>query len=164
MKLYELSDQYRMLQELLEHGECDQELERRLAILEGDIRDKVDSLAAVRCHLIQQASAAQQEQNRLAKRESHYRREAERLESWLQQFLEQTGTKKVTGPRFTVSLRMCPPSVRVLSERDVPLEFLRVIPEQRQIDKRAVLDFFSKGGEIPPGVDIVTDKQTLAIR
>lgn len=165
MRLYELSDAYRAIQELLESGDCDQqELEGRLAIIEGSIQEKVDSLAAVHAHLERQAEAAKAEKQRLAKREERYARDAARLEAWLQRFLEETGQQKVTGQRFTVSLKRCPPSVRVLSEHDVPLEFIRVVPEKREVDKRAVLDFFGQGGEIPPGVDIIVDRQTLNIK
>lgn len=165
-KLYDLSEEYRTIQLLLESGDCDQEeLEARLERVEGTIHERMEGLACLVRELEISALAAKDEAARLAKRADSFARNADRLKAWMQRYLEDTGMEKpIKGTRFTVGLNRCPPSVRVLDERAIPEPFWRVVPQTKTIDKRAILEAYQRGGEIVDGTDIVTDKKTLSIR
>lgn len=166
MRLYELTDQFLGIQDLMERDDADLgDLEITLAGIEGQIGDKVDNIAALITHFARMSEAASAEKARLAAREAFYAGRAERLTAYLQRCLEEAKIDKpLTGARFTVGLHRCPPSVFVVDEYAIPAEFWRTKPETREVDKRAILDLFSKGGEIVDGVDIVTDRKKVSIR
>lgn len=164
MKLYQLSDAYRAISDLLEEDDTDGALEQQLAAVEGQLVEKVDSIAALIAYCDHAAACAAAEKHRLSQREDFYENKAQRLRDYVQRCLSESGCNKVAGPRFTVSLRACPPSVRVIDEYSIPVEFWRVIPERKEVNKVAILQAFKQGGEVVAGVDIVDDKQTLSIR
>src|SRR5688572_2022869 len=105
------------------------------------------------------AAAAKAEAVRLGERADSWARDGRRLKDWIQKLLEYTKLEKsIKGILFIVSPRKRPPIVRFLNEHDVPLWFWREVPPvpaSKAIDKAGILAAFAKGGESPPGVDIV---------
>ena len=64
---------------------------------------------------------------------------------------------------FIAKLAKNPPSVQVVDENAVPIEFVQV-ETVKKIDKKAILQHAKDTGEIVAGVEIVTDKQRLSIK
>jgi hypothetical protein len=57
-----------------------------------------------------------------------------------------------------------PYSVGEVSLDTLPPEFIRIIPEQKAADKKAILEHFKQTGEIPPGVSEISRSKRLVIK
>lgn len=165
MFLYQLTDQFRGIQDLMERDDADLgDLEITLAGIEGEIGQKVDNIAALITHFERMSEAAAAEKARLAKREAFYDARAERLTAYLQRCLEEAKIDKpLVGQRFTVGLHKCPPSIEVTDINLLAEWFLRT-KETVEPDKRAILEFVKSTGEIPGGVNYIDDKRKVSIR
>ena len=69
--------------------------------------------------------------------------------------------QKFIEPDFTASLRAAPPSLVVLSETEIPSQFL--IPQPPKIDRRSLLQAMTSGAAIP-GVSLSAQYHTLSVR
>ena len=71
---------------------------------------------------------------------------------------------KVKKDVISVSVQNNPPSAELVDLELVPEQYVRVIPEKREPDKRAIIEHFKETGEIVSGVDIITNKKFVSIR
>lgn len=69
--------------------------------------------------------------------------------------------QKLTEPDFTASVRTGPPSVDIIDEDQLPLDFL--MPQPPKPDKRAILGALSKGATVP-GALLAKPKFSLSVR
>ena len=69
--------------------------------------------------------------------------------------------QKLTEPDFTASVRIGPPSVDIINEDELPLDFL--LPQPPKPDKRAILNALSKG-TVVPGALLAQPKLSLSVR
>ena len=75
--------------------------------------------------------------------------------------MEATQIRKLLQPDFTASLRQTPPSVEVLDEAELPIEFL--LPQPSKPDRRSILAALMAGASVP-GAALCAPKSSLAIR
>jgi hypothetical protein len=75
--------------------------------------------------------------------------------------MQATDLHKLTEPDFTASVRIGPPSVDILNEDELPLDFL--LPQPPKPDKRAILDALTKGAVVP-GALLAKPKLSLSVR
>src|SRR3990167_10777530 len=154
MRLWELTDELRNLQQACDTVERPEELQPFLDCLQEckeETISKGGGIAALINDLEHRQAAAEQEQRRLLGVVLHYKRKAEWLREYVQRCLAGAGIEKVSGPRFTVSLAKCPASVKVLDERIVPAQFKRRKVEDF-LDKAGILEFWkSNDGAFIPG-------------
>ena len=75
--------------------------------------------------------------------------------------MQATDLHKLTEPDFTASVRVGPPSVDILNEDELPLDFL--LPQPPKPDKRAILDALTKGAVVP-GALLAKPKLSLSVR
>jgi hypothetical protein len=158
MRLYELADAYRRLADYDLHADStgsDVGFEVALSQLQDGIETKAQNIAALVRTLEAEATAYEAEQSRLKAERDVRLRKVERLKDYLKQNLEAAGFDSIKAGVFTVLIQTNPPSVNVAEGVTLPDVFVRVIPEQRVTDKRALLDLFKAGGELPEGVEIV---------
>jgi hypothetical protein len=161
--LYELSEAYVRVLDLLEDPEADQELlALELDQVAGAITAKAEAIAGLVAHLDGLASIRKAEAQRLKDRATSDEHKAARLRAYLLGHMQAIGTERIETARFTISVRLNPPAVSVLAEPLVPAEFLRTVTTT-SVDKRAILDAFKRDGVIPEGTDI-TRSQRVEIR
>lgn len=169
LTLYELTDAYKML---LEAAQTDADADGEaiespfavaLAELAGSISDKAEGVAAVIRTLDLEAAAIEAEAMRLAQRAGARRNRAAALKAYLLDQLDKAGMAKAGGVRFTVTAQASPPSVRVMDEAAVPMEYQTVIPASVRVDAKAVLAHWRESGDVPTGVEI-TQGRHLRIR
>ncbi|HEY1294698.1 MAG TPA: siphovirus Gp157 family protein [Chloroflexota bacterium] len=152
--LYELSEAYVRVLDLLEDPDADQELlEAELDRIAGAITAKAEAIAGLVAHLDGLASIRKAEAQRLKDRATADEHKAQRLRAYLLGHMQAIGTERIDTARFTISVRLNPPAVSVLAEPQVPAEFLRTVTTM-SVDKRAVLDAYKRDGVIPEGCDI----------
>src|SRR4051812_17792966 len=107
VKLYELADAARILDEFLveAEGELTPEIESLLDSLELDIKAKVQDVALYIQQLVATAAAVRLEEDRLSRRRKAAERTAEALRGYLLRNMMRLDLKKVEGSRVTVALQ-----------------------------------------------------------
>lgn len=75
--------------------------------------------------------------------------------------MEATQIRKLLEPDFTASLRQTPPSLEVVDETKLPLDFL--LPQPSKPDRRGILAALMAGSPVP-GAALVAPRASLAIR
>jgi hypothetical protein len=75
--------------------------------------------------------------------------------------MERADLIKLMAPDFTVSIRINPPSLVVISEAEIPQEFW--VPQPPKLNKKGLLDAINSGWAVP-GAVLSNSKISLAIR
>jgi len=162
MKLYELSQAYNDVYDLLTTEEMDEgETRDGIALLEQletSLHEKLLACARVLKSLEADTDAIKAEEQRLAKRRKAIENNAARLKEYMQSNMESAGLEKASDAVFTVAMQNNPPSVRVLNEKRIPS--LYFIPQEPKLDKRSLLNAI-KAGEQVDGAEL---QQTKGVR
>ncbi len=75
--------------------------------------------------------------------------------------MEAADLRKLTEPDFTASIRIGPPSVAILDEDELPIDFL--LPQPPKPDRRAILEAMTRGALVP-GAVLAQPKVSLSVR
>lgn len=170
--LWEIGDDMEALDALLEELGGDVSDEQVEAAIEAWFRENEANLAAKAdgyCALIQRlkavAAARKEEAERLEKRAKAGENNAKRLADRLKMFMSLHGLKKLDTARYTVSVvaNGGAPPVEIDPGAKIPDDLTRVIPEQREPDKKAIVAALQAGREVP-GVRLGERGTRLAIR
>jgi len=166
-KLYELTERYKAIRDMLD-GDLEyitrEEIDSTLSNIEDDIRLKIGSIGKLVLELKSDIIAVKAEEERLAKRRQGYTSKMEWLKLYLLAKMTKTNILKVKEDIISISVQNNPPSVEVLNIEEVPETYMRIIPEQREVDKRTILEHFKATGEIVSGVDVIVNKKFVNIR
>ena len=166
-KLYKLTEQYQTIEGMLDREIeyiSQDEIKETLANIKDDIEDKVASIGKIVLELKSDIESVKAEEDRLARRRLGFTGKMEWLKSYLLAEMQATNTLKVKKDVITVSVQNNPPSAELLDMELVPEQYVRVIPERREPDKKAIIEHFKETGEIISGVDIITNKKFVSIR
>lgn len=167
MYLYDLTDQYLKLLDAIDAGKIpDEAIEDTLAGIEGEIDEKIDSLACIVKELNAEASAIREEEKTLAERRKAKENKAERLKDYIRQSMEASGKQKVETARNRV--RIGKPSVRVCV---TSLPLLKSNPNfwkpydyrESNLDKAGIKSLLLEGNQIP-GAELVAGPPSLTIK
>lgn len=148
--LYELTAQARMLQEMLEGGEIDEEVFNDT--LENlDIDTKIENICKVIRNLEAEATAFKEEKDRLAARQKTAENGVARLKESLLNYMVSTGNTKVKAGLFTVS-KGTSKSLQVNYLDMIPSEYM--IPQPETVDKKGITEAIKAGKKVP-GAELV---------
>lgn len=163
--LYELAEQYLNLAKIIQEEELNEDdFKVALGQLKDGFEDKVENIGKLALSLSSDAQAIEAEIGRLSARQRTLTTAHARLKNYLLLEMSAMGIDKVQRPLVTVSLRKSPPSCEVYDLMTIPPKFWRVIPETKDVDKKAILDRFRETGETVEGVRIITNKKTVQIK
>ena len=166
-KLYELAERYRLIAEMLDSPPeqvSREEIEKSLSLIQDEIEEKATGIAKVILEAEQDIASLKSEEERLSKRRSALQNKVEWLKGYLLTDMQSVNVLKIKRDVVTISVRNSPPSVDVSDMSVLPTEFVRIIPETRAADKRAIIAHFRETGEVPPGTNIITANKFLEIR
>ena len=165
VKLYELSERYRVIGNMLEtEYETKESIKASLDNIQEDFEDKVESIGKFVLELKGTAEAIKDEEERLSKRRQTIVNNSEWLKNYLLTEMLAIRILKVKRDVITVSVVDNPPSVEVSDASLIPENFQRIIPETREADKKLIIKRFLETGEIIEGTQIITGKKHLVIR
>jgi len=171
LKLYELTNQYRLLLDKgvdAETGEIiktnSEELFTHLDEIKESIEDKAENIGKLYLELQGEINAVASEIFRLGKHKARLESNSRWLKDYLLRELPLAGIEKVERPTVTVAIRDNPPSVNIIDEELVPRDYRRHIPERWEVDKKGILDNYKSGGDAIQGTEIVTDKKRVDIK
>ncbi len=135
-------------------GELSPELEARLDAVEGAFEQKVERVVLYIRHVQLLAENAKAEQDRLTKSRKYWEAQADGLKNrYLLGALTKAGVSRVETERARVRVQKSGPSIQFHGDQlDLQKQFVRVIPESVEVDKKALADVERSGGELPDGV------------
>ncbi len=148
MKLYEITDQFRQLDDFLpeiESGEEAQAFTELFDWLQGTLEEKVAGICAVYRNTEAEAEAIKAEIDRLTKRKKALENKAQRLKDYLLYNLEAVGQEQVKTGVWDVRVKTNPPSCKV-DESLLPEGFWKV---KREPDIAKAKQAIQAGAEIP---------------
>ena len=159
MKLYELTENYLNLQELLENDEIPKEMViDALDNVGEELEAKAENIAKLIKTLEVDITGYKAEETRLALKRKSLENRVKSLKEYLDNAMKVTGKTKFKGQLFSFSIQKNPPSVNVVDEKLIPEEYF--IPQEPALDKKRLLTDIKNGAEIP-GAEI---KQTESLR
>lgn len=156
MRLYDLTEQYNDLIDILDGADNPEAIQAMLDGLEGAFDSKVESIVKLMGSKIAEHNAVKAESDRLAARASKMAKNIDWLENYVETQMIATGKDKVNSTLFDIKLGLCPPSVKVLNESIIPRDYFVTKPAVTTLDKRLLLEAL-KSGDIE-GAEIIQRK------
>jgi len=155
--LYELTEEYQYLYDLLSSGEIDEQTFNDS--LEGMFFDealeiKAESCAKIITMLVGYSKIAQSEAERLTEKSKALSENAKRLQKNLYEAMKRTNKKKFKTALFSFWIQKNSPSVFIAENAEIPSKF--IIEQPPKIGRRGLLEALKNGAEID-GVSIVQD-------
>lgn len=159
MKLYEITGDFERLREMALDPDVDPEAIRdTMEAIEADFEDKADGYAKVIRMLETDEDGLDAEIKRLQARKSAVSGNKGRIKDALEKAMRQTGKTKFKTLLFSFGIQKNPPSVAILKEESVPIDYL-VVPDP-QPDKKRILAELKAGAKF----DWAELRQTEALR
>lgn len=162
--LYDLTDQYRTLEEAAYNDELDyDEFEQLLLKIEDSIEDKVDGYCRIIASIKGDAQALKDEEARLEARRLSLENRVSHLKTALTVAMDAQGKQKIKTRLYTV-YHTTRNSLEITDLDAVPPEYVK--PHKRaetDVDKKAITDYIMETGEILPFARL-TAKRSLNIR
>lgn len=121
MNIYELTQSYQQIMEMIEEGQ--EGLEDTLESLNDAIEDKAVGYAKVMRNLEAQASAIKEEEKRLSERRKSLENNVKRMKESLQENMIHNDMKKIKTDLFTFNIQKNPPSLNIENEELIPKRF-----------------------------------------
>lgn len=161
-KLYELTEMYQNIWDLVNDEEADLEgLEIALGSIEENIESKAENTAKLIKTIEGNVSVIKEEERRLAAKRRTLENKVKNIKQYLEMQLKAMEIDRVQGELFTVALQNNPPSVKFLDEDLIPEKY-KEVETIVKIPRKAILDDLREGIEVP-GVEMVQNK-SLRIR
>lgn len=162
--LYELTEQYRMLEEAAYNDELTvEEFDRMLNEIEGDIEEKVDGYCKVLRNMAADVRSLSTEEKRIKARRQSIESNMDRMKAVLANAMDAQGRRSVKTPLFTLYFAQNS-HVEITDLAAVPEEYLKQRPRKEDdINKKAIADYIKETGEILPFARMVAGR-SLNIR
>lgn len=158
MKLYQLTDNYLRVQELLEENKTE-DVEDTLDALTDGFHDKAENIVKIIKSLAADAEMAGKEAKRLLKRKQALENNVQKLKNYLQTEMERMEIRKINSTLFTIQIQKNPASVEIVDEALLKPFFLLQEPK---IDKKRIAEILKSGEEVK-GARLV-ESESIRIR
>lgn len=170
-KLYQLSDQYRRLMEMVDDALDNEVLSEDDLQMFVDTLESVEDSIAVKCENIVKfiknlegdVNAFKAEEKRLATKRKYMENKVEGLKSYMDNMLRNAKVDIVNAGNFTIKYAKTSPSVEIVDVEKVPTEYR--IKQEDKINKIDLLKALKslKEDEVIEGVRLVKDKKHMRI-
>lgn len=144
MNLYELSEKYAQIQDMIESGQDG--LDDTLESIEDAIDDKLVGYASIIRNLEADVKAIKEEKSRLSDKQRTLENSITRLKNNVEINLRATDKRKYKAGLFTFSLAKNPPRVVILDDKAIPKQYY--VEQEPTLDKKALLADL-KTGDVP---------------
>lgn len=162
LRLYELTDAYRMLLEAEEDSGAGS-FEEALYQLGGEISTKAESLAKVARSLEAESDAIDAEIKRLREKKDSRDTRVMWIKDYLRRNMETAGLERINGTLFSVTLQNSPPRCDVVAQGDIEANFMKLVPASYRVDAQAIVAHWKLTGEQVPGA-VVSQSRHIRIR
>lgn len=173
--LFAIAEDIRNQLALVDDCEDGQQALEVLQHLQGALEKRVEwcGLRVIEMH--HEEAAIDAEIQRLRDNKATLIKRRDWLRTYLGIVLARADMQRIDGVLCKVRRQKAPPSVVVSLELSnaaeagkdlrelLPAEFVRVIPEKTEIDKKGILQHYKQTGEIPGGLEIDETRETVVI-
>ena len=159
--LYDITDNLKLIQSLIEEGADEEIFAEALAKNEMDLSEKLEGYAMVIRNIESDVVGLKAEEKRLADRRKTMENGIKRMKENMQYAMTSTGEKKIKGEKFTFTIQKNPPALKLVDEKLIPREFVSVSTLET-IDKKAIMERLKNEEEVP-GAQI-SQGESLRIR
>ena len=165
VKLYEISEAMKDVQQMLDDGVPLEQLEDTLNEIEIDFKEKADNCLFALANLNAEIEGCKVEESRLKVRRSSKERQAEKLREYLLFNMQELGSKKIDNGVMTASVRKGIKKLQITDEDAIPVEYKK-ISTLVSTDKKGLLAALKelKEGETITGAEVVQGQNTLTIK
>ena len=161
--LYELTDDFKNLQEMVDQGELSQEdIVDTLEAIDCAIEQKTDGICAVIANIGESIPAIEKQIERLKKRQKSVENEQKKLRGYLLEQLQKIGKKNVKTDAWTVSIRKGSDRVVVDNVGQLPDECVEVVTDIKPLNTEISKLF--RDGKTVDGAHIETGNPSIQIR
>lgn len=164
MHLYEMTDQWKGLQLLIDEGELDPKiLDDTLQGLTTDLVEKGQNVLLFMANLAGEITAFDTEIKRMNARKKTLKNHHEWLKEYLRSNMIECEITKIESPVFTATLRKAGKKVEITSEKDLPASYQTLVPASWTINLKQIGKDLKAGIDVP-GAQLVDAKQGLVIK
>lgn len=147
MKLYELTQNYLNLLDLLDNPEVPKEvIEAALEEIEGSFDDKADNIAKLIRSMEADIKGYKNEEDRLFSRRKALENKVKSLKEYLQSSMKALGKEEVKAKLFTLKIQTNQPSLIIDDIDKLPKEYKKLVEES---DKKKIKEDLLNNIEIP---------------
>lgn len=153
MRLYELTQNYNNLMELVENDIVTlEEIKDSINQVEGDIKEKCINVCKVLKNNEMLINGIKEEEKRLSNRRKALENNNQRLKELLIECLNSMPNRKIKSEIFNIGLQKNPPSVKIVDEEKIPNDYI-ITKEVSSIDKKKIIELLKSGEQIE-GVEL----------
>ena len=146
MKLYELTQNYLNLLDLLENPDVpDEMVQAALNEVEGDFEDKAENVVKLMKSIEGDIKAFKEEETRLYTRRKSLENKVKNLKEYLEGNLKALGKREIKGKIFTLRIQKNAPKLIIEDLESIPKEYLETYIEA---NKNKIKDDLKNGIEI----------------
>lgn len=147
--LYELSNQLARITEIVisEEGIISENMEKELDNILPLITDRAGNIGKWVRNIDGNIEAIESEINRLKRRKEVNDHLKERLKTYLKDSMEKAGMDKIDTGIMVLSIQRNPPTVAILDEKEIPVEY-EILTIVKTIDKKHLLEDLKAGKAI----------------
>ena len=152
MKLYQLTENYDNLIDLLDNEELSEEmLQAAISSVQDDFKTKAESIAKLIINMTSESEFIKLEEERLAKRRKALENRAKSIKEYLYNQMLATNIRDIKTPVLSLKIQKSGnPSVVILDESLIPPQYYKVDP---QLNK-SLLSEDLKSGKVIEGVEL----------
>lgn len=163
MKLYELTEQHRDLQELAEGDNDDLQtaLADTMEAIEGEFNDKAVSLISVVKNMDLDIDSINTVIKKLQERKKTIENKQNSMREYLRLNMESSGISKISCPLFSITLGKGRDAVQIDDESKIPADYLNIKTSTSPM-KADILKALNDGQDVP-GCSIGKSKSSLRI-
>jgi hypothetical protein len=121
------------------------------------------SLGKIYRNIEKQSEILAEEGKRLILKSKQLEQKNESLKNYLEQNMRQLKINKIEADTFSIKFRKLPDMVDILPMAHIPDMYMRIVPETKEPDKKALLQAL-KEGEILDGVNLIYNRTKLEIK
>lgn len=165
MKLYELTEAMKDLEQLMESGVPEDQLADTIEDISGDFKEKAESILFVIANKQAQAEAYKAEEKRLAEKRKLEEKQIERIKEYLLFNMQELDFPEVNNGILSAKLRKLAPSLSVDDEDSIPVSY-KSIKTTVSVDKKELLKALKDlpEGESIEGATLITGKKSLTFK
>ena len=160
MKLYELTQNYINLQELLEDPEIPVEvINTALSEVTEEIEEKAENIAKLIKSMELDAAAIKEEETRLSSKRKSLEGRVKNLKEYLEGAMRAVDKKKIKGKLFSFNIQKNPASLDIYDTSMIPKDYIKVV---ETFDNAEIKKALKEGIDVPGA--ILTQSESLRIR
>ena len=161
LSLYQITNAFPQLMANEEISEEDKsKIQEELTVL---LQQKSQNIIGYSKNIELTIDAMKVEEKRIADQRKALENRLTKFKEYVKECMESNGITKIETVLGTLTIAKNPISVEVVDEDEIPSEYKQEVVTTK-VDKKAIADNFKATGEIPDGINIITQKTSLRIK